>query len=215
MTDLEGIVWINYRYHRTKRNWICNPLLHGENTANYGLQRRHKMLLNKTQSQQLREFCLNSYLKQMYYVILSQLKTFISPFKKTQFWGFHQDQIIIFPPISMARMQIIKTWPVFGAIYNSLNKSIAQVNTCPAGSNRSFIYCFNYQTMTSPWLCQARYWFGLVQSLSRRTKVVDSPTFPTSKLRPDSLFIWNIMGELPSILLTSSILHLAVRLYRD
>ena len=52
--------------------------------------------------------------------------------------------------------------------------------------------------MTSPWFCQARYWFGLVQSLSRRTKVVDSTTFPTSKLRTDSLFIWNIMGELPS-----------------
>jgi len=69
--------------------------------------------------------------------------------------------------------------------------------------------------MTSPWFCQARYWFGLVQSLSRRTKVVDSTTFPTSKLRTDSLFIWNIMGELPSVLLTPPILHLTVRLYQE
>jgi len=135
------------------------------------------------------------------------------PTKKLYFSFFKRSsegltiQIIIFPPISMARIQIINTWPEFGAIYNSLNKSISRVNTCPVGSGRGFIYCFNYQTMMSPWLWQARYWFRLVQSLSRQTKVVDSTAFPTSKLRTDSLFIWNFMGELQSILLTSFILH--------
>lgn len=103
----------------------------------------------------------------------------------------------------MARMQIIKTWPGFGNIYNSLNKSIAQVNTWPVGSDRGFIYCFNHQTMMSPWLCQARYWFRLVQSLSRRTKVVDSTTFPMSKLRTDALFIWNTTVNFTNAIHTS------------
>jgi hypothetical protein len=193
------------RRHKMLLNKTTQDATEQDDTRCYWT-RRHKMLLNKTESQQLKKFCPNHTQSRWTMQFCPTKKCYFS-FFQTHFWGSYEEQIIIFPPISTARMQIIKTWPEFGAIYNSFNKSAAQVNTRTVRSGRGFIYCFNYQTMTSPWLCQARYWFRLVQSLSRRTKVVDSTTFPTSELRIDSLFIWNFMGELPPILLTPSILH--------